>query len=67
MISHPDQKRRPRGLRPRRRLGCDDRGAVAIEYALLAALLALAIVGALGNLGNTLRSLPLPELINALV
>ncbi len=47
-------------------LGADTSGAVAIEYALLIAMIALAIVGTLGQLGATLLGLPLPALIDAL-
>ena len=35
-----------------RRLGVNDRGATAIEYGLIAALIAIACVGALKNLGG---------------
>ena len=35
-----------------RRLGVDSRGATAIEYGLIAALIAIAIMGALRNLGG---------------
>jgi pilus assembly protein Flp/PilA len=41
-------------------LGDDDRGATAIEYALLAALVALAVVGALTAIGDTLPNLFTP-------
>lgn len=33
---------------------CDDKGVTAIEYALLAALIAMAIVGAVGAVGDAL-------------
>jgi len=60
----PDRIRRVlRGFT--RPTGSSEDGGVAVEYALLAGLVALAIVGALGNVGNALRNLPLPALINA--
>lgn len=40
-----------------RRLLRDERGATAIEYGLLLALLAIAMLGALSQLGFTLTSL----------
>lgn len=40
-------------------------GATAMEYALIVALLALVIIGALGEIGDTLVELPLPALVNA--
>ncbi|MCE3248074.1 MAG: Flp/Fap pilin component [Geminicoccaceae bacterium] len=40
-------------------------GAVALEYGLLAALVALAILGSLRSLGVSLLNLPLPSLITA--
>jgi Flp pilus assembly pilin Flp len=40
-------------------------GGTSIEYALLVGLIALVIIGALGNLGSALISLPLPALIAA--
>lgn len=43
----------------------DNCGAVAIEYALLAALMALAIIASLTQLGDTLVNLPLAEIVNA--
>jgi pilus assembly protein Flp/PilA len=35
-----------------RRLGADSRGATAIEYGLIAALIVVAIIGALSQLGG---------------
>lgn len=35
-----------------RRLGADKRGATAIEYGLIVALIGVAIMGALSNLGG---------------
>jgi pilus assembly protein Flp/PilA len=35
-----------------RAFGLDDRGATAIEYALIAGLIAVAMAGALSNLGG---------------
>ena len=35
-----------------RRLGADERGATAIEYGLIVALIAVAIMGALNSLGG---------------
>lgn len=39
-----------------RRFAQDDRGATAIEYALLAAFLAIAIIGALASIKNSLTA-----------
>jgi pilus assembly protein Flp/PilA len=39
-----------------RRFVRDDRGATAIEYGLIAALVSVAIIVALGTLGNNLNS-----------
>ncbi len=50
---------------PAARLRSDDRAAVAIEYALLAALVAIAIIGSVRGLGLSLVNLPLPSLITA--
>ncbi len=40
-------------------------GGTSIEYALLVGLVALVIIGALGDLGSALIALPLPALIAA--
>jgi len=40
-------------------------GGTAIEYALVAGLIALVLVAALGQLGAALIGLPLPALIDA--
>lgn len=48
-----------------RRLIASTRGATAIEYALLAALAVVVLVGALGGLGDAIRDLPMAELIAA--
>jgi Flp pilus assembly pilin Flp len=47
------------------RLIGDSRGGTAIEYALVAAMIAMVIVGALGELGAALIALPLPALVTA--
>ena len=47
------------------RLGADRRAAIGVEYGLLAALVALAILGSLQTLGVSLTSLPLPSLVAA--
>ena len=47
------------------RLNADASGAVALEYGLLAALVAVAILGSLRSLGISLVNLPLPSLIAA--
>jgi Flp pilus assembly pilin Flp len=47
------------------RLRGDESAAVGVEYALLAALVALAIIGSLRGLGVSLANLPLPALIAA--
>jgi pilus assembly protein Flp/PilA len=36
---------------------CDEEGVTAIEYGLIAALIAIVIVGAVGTLGTNLNSL----------
>jgi len=41
------------------------RGTTAIEYALLASMVAVVLVGALGGLGDAIRDLPLPALVDA--
>jgi pilus assembly protein Flp/PilA len=40
-----------------RRLLADDAGATAIEYALLAAMIAMVIIGAVYTMGQTLNGL----------
>jgi Flp pilus assembly pilin Flp len=47
------------------RLGADTRAAVGVEYGLLAALVALTILGSLKTLGVSLINLPLPSLVAA--
>ena len=42
---------------PYRRLGSDQNGATAIEYALIAALISLAIISALGTLGSQMADI----------
>ncbi|HEX5078771.1 MAG TPA: Flp family type IVb pilin [Geminicoccaceae bacterium] len=42
-------------------------GAVAVEYGLIAALIAVALIGAIVQLGESLFGLPLQTLINALI
>jgi Flp pilus assembly pilin Flp len=44
----------------------DETGAVAIEYGLIAALIGIAILGALTQLGESVLGLPLQSLIDAL-
>lgn len=39
------------------RLGGDERGATAIEYGLILALIAIALVGAMNSFGGELRNL----------
>jgi Flp pilus assembly pilin Flp len=43
----------------------DETGAVAIEYGLIAALIAVAILGTLARLGESILGLPLQSLIDA--
>jgi Flp pilus assembly pilin Flp len=45
----------------------EHRGAVALEYGLIAALIAVAILGSIIYLGETLFGLPLQSLIDAFV
>ena len=40
-------------------------GATAIEYSLIAAMIAMTILGALHQLGGAMLGLPLPMLVNA--
>lgn len=47
------------------RLLADSRAAVGVEYGLLAALVALTILGSLKTLGVSLTNLPLPSLVAA--
>jgi Flp pilus assembly pilin Flp len=47
------------------RFGADIRAAVGVEYGLLAALVALTILGSLKTLGVSLTNLPLPSLVAA--
>lgn len=49
-----------------RTLLADAAGATAIEYALVAALIALTIVGAVGLTGDNLLALPLSDIANAI-
>lgn len=39
-----------------RKLFKDEKGATAIEYGLIAALIAVAAIAAMGTLGNTLKT-----------
>ena len=41
-------------------------GAIAVEYGLIAALIAIAIIGVLRELGDTLVTLPMGSIIAAL-
>jgi pilus assembly protein Flp/PilA len=34
----------------------DERGATAIEYGLIAALIAVVVIGAVGNVGNNVKN-----------
>jgi Flp pilus assembly pilin Flp len=43
----------------------DQTGAVAMEYGLIAALIALAILGTLLQLGGSVANLPLQSLVDA--
>ncbi|HEX5078627.1 MAG TPA: Flp family type IVb pilin [Geminicoccaceae bacterium] len=42
-------------------------GAVALEYGLIAALIAVALIGTITQLGESLFGLPLQSLIDALI
>ena len=44
-------------MRMPRRLAVDSRGATAIEYALIASLIAIAAIVAMGNVGNQVNNL----------
>ncbi len=39
-----------------RRFANDERGATAIEYGLIAALIALVVIGSVGTVGNNLKN-----------
>ena len=52
--------------RPAVALGADETGATAVEYALIAALVSVAIIGALKALGADMAALPLQAIIDAL-
>jgi Flp pilus assembly pilin Flp len=56
------QSRRPRALS---RLA-EETGAIGVEYGLLAALIALAIMGTIRTLGLNLVNLPLQSIIDAI-
>jgi Flp pilus assembly pilin Flp len=43
----------------------DDTGAVALEYGLIAALIVLAVLGTIDQLGESLLGLPMQSLIDA--
>jgi Flp pilus assembly pilin Flp len=45
----------------------DETGAVAIEYGLIAALIALAILGSIVQLGEAILGLPMQALIDAFI
>jgi Flp pilus assembly pilin Flp len=45
----------------------DTCGAIAVEYGLIAALIALAVIGSITQLGETLFGLPLQALVDAFV
>lgn len=45
----------------------DASGAIAVEYGLIAALVAVVIIGSLTNLGETLLALPLQSVIDAIM
>jgi Flp pilus assembly pilin Flp len=44
----------------------DDTGAIGVEYGLLVALIALAILGTVRTLGISLATLPLQSIIDAI-
>jgi Flp pilus assembly pilin Flp len=44
----------------------DETGAIGVEYGLLAALIALAILGTIRSLGVSLATLPLQSIIDAI-
>ena len=44
----------------------EDSGAIGVEYGLLVALIALAILGTVRSLGVSLASLPLQSIIDAI-
>jgi Flp pilus assembly pilin Flp len=44
----------------------DETGATAVEYGLIAGLIAIAILGALRSLGDNLINLPLQSIIAAI-
>jgi pilus assembly protein Flp/PilA len=44
------------GMRSLKRFLRDESGATAIEYGLIAALVAVAIIGALGNVKNAMKN-----------
>lgn len=55
--------------RPRRGAGAlltDDSGATAVEYGLIAALMAMAILGGLRTLGADVAALPMQAIIDAI-
>jgi Flp pilus assembly pilin Flp len=48
-------------------LMADQTGAIAVEYGLIAALIAVVLIGSLTQLGETLVGLPLQSVINAMI
>jgi Flp pilus assembly pilin Flp len=53
--------------RPILSLMTDQTGAIAVEYGLIAALIAVVLIGSLTRLGETLVGLPLQSVINAMI
>jgi pilus assembly protein Flp/PilA len=55
--------RRPLGLR---RLAADEHGATAVEYGLIAALIALTIFGTISSVGQGIRDTLYGQIVTAL-
>jgi pilus assembly protein Flp/PilA len=56
MVESQEQRTRSNPMQRLTKLVRDDRGATAIEYGLIAALIAVAAIGAMAGLGNQLST-----------
>jgi Flp pilus assembly pilin Flp len=66
-LSHCDESKRRRTRQQAVDLWRDTSGAIAVEYGLIAALVAAVIIGSLTQLGETLVALPLQSVIAAIM
>ena len=54
------------GSQPRPHLWADERGATAVEYGLIAALIVLAILSGIKTLGVSIAAMPLQSIVDAI-